>query len=211
MNDKNSSLRDPAGHILSLVEKSKDGELQAYGELVRIYRERAYGLAFSFSKHHHDAEDISQEAFIKAFEKIGTFDPRVGSFGSWLLKIVANLSINKMRWNKVRKKFLLFLDSGFNGPEERDSPALQIADPNKNLEPEANAERSWESARIAGAMASISPQQRMALHLKYIEGYKLSEISKIMRLAEGTVKSHVFRGIEGLKKIMKEPRELEKT
>lgn len=189
--------------VLLLVERAKEGDTEAFGGLVRLYKEKAYGLALSFLRHPQDAEDVSQEAFLKAFEKIKTYNPALGSFGSWLLQIVANLSRNKLRWKKIRDKWLVPIDRSSGGGEE-DIPDLQIADPDVKSDPSVGTEGVLQNEEIVQAVDSLPEQQKTVLHLKFVQGYKISEIAKIMGLAEGTVKSHLFRGMESLKKIVGE-------
>lgn len=185
--------------VLLLVRKCQEGDQSAFGDLVCIFREKAYALAYSYLNHHQDAEDVSQEAFVRAFRKISAFDPMVGSFGSWLLRIVANLSLNKLRWKKIRNRMTFSLDRNINGAETEEPMPMQVADPSTKIDPHKSTEKSLENKRVEDAMAALSEQQRTALHLKFVQGYKISEVAKIMNLAEGTVKSHLFRGIENLK------------
>lgn len=195
---ESNSAPTPPRDILILVEKCKQGDTNAFGELVCMFRVKAYGLSLSYLKHHQDAEDVSQEAFVRAFRKIHSFDPSCGSFGSWLLKIVVNLSLNKLRWKKIRQGLTLSLDSNPESYEE-DSPPFQVADTASNIHPDKQAEQSLENSRVAEAIQHLPYQQRTALHLKFVQGYKISEVANIMDIAEGTVKSHLFRGLRHLK------------
>lgn len=196
---KTPAETEQARIVSALVEKSKNGDLEAFGELIRLYRERAFGLAYSFLNNHHDAEDISQEAFIQAFKKLESFDAS-GSFGAWLLTIVANMAKNRIRWRKVREKFTFSLDAGFDANGDGERVEFQIPDKTKDLDPLANVEKMWASARLAAQMSELPARQRTTVHLKFVQGFTIPEIAKMMNLAQGTVKSHIFRGIESLKK-----------
>jgi RNA polymerase sigma-70 factor, ECF subfamily len=189
--------------ISELVDRSKDGDESSFNELIKLFRVKAYGLAYSFLKNHHDAEDVSQEAFIKVYQKLKTFD-HSGSFESWLLTIVANMSRNKIRWKTVRGRLTISLDQDFKDENAEDSAPFQVAEPNERNNPAKEADRTWESKRISEALAKLTDQQRIIIELKFIQGYKISEIAGLLKLAEGTVKTHIFRGLESLKKSIKE-------
>ena len=189
---------DRKADILLLVQKSKKGDLDAFGELIRLYQEKAYGLAFSFLHNPTDAEDISQEAFLQAFKKLQSFDGS-GSFGAWLLTIVANRSKNKIRWKKIRERLTFSLDEPSGDPDREDQPRFQPADTDRRSDPSAHADASWQTQKLSRSMDRLSPRQRTAIELKFIQGYKISEVAGLMGLSEGTVKTHIFRGLESLK------------
>lgn len=198
------TAEQPQFNILDLIYESQQGNLAAFAELVRFYQKKAYGLAYSFLKNHHDAEDISQEAFVKAFENLGSFD-RTRSFNSWFLTIVANLSKNKIRWKKVRERFTFSLDAVSND-SEKDGQAMQVADRNPQIDPILETGHTILAENLNRALDGLPTQQRTAIQLKMVEGYKISEVANVMNLAEGTVKTHIFRGMEKLKKNIGESR-----
>ncbi len=188
--------------ILLLVSRCQEGDQDAFGDLVDIFKEKAYGLAYSYLNHRQDAEDVSQEAFIRAFSKINSYDSKLGSFGSWLLKIVANLSLNKLRWKKIRARLTVSLDHTVGDADSDDPMPMQVEDTNADIDPQKSADKSFQDNRMKTVMAALSEQQRTVLQLKFVQGYKISEVAKIMNLAEGTVKSHLFRAVENLKDVM---------
>lgn len=184
--------------ITLLVERSKQGDLDAFSQLISVYRVRVYGVAFSFLHNHQDAEDISQEAFIQAFKKLGSLNPS-SSFEPWLFQVVANMSRNKIRWRGVREKFTISLDAEPDSGGENDIAKLQVADPDRKIDPSFQADHTMLTKQLNNAVTKLPIQQRTAIHLKFIQGFKILEVAKLMRLSEGTVKTHIFRGLESLK------------
>lgn len=200
MQEEKRSLEERHRAIAALIRSSQEGDLQAFGELIVLYREKAYGVALSLLNNHHDAEDISQEAFIKAFENLKSFEPS-GSFGAWLFKIVSNLAKNKLRWRRIRERFTISLDDS-KEDDEGDLLKLQVADPDKKVEPAFYADQSSESSMLMESIGKLPERQRRAVELKFVQGCKLSEVAEMMEIAEGTVKSHIFRALETLKNIV---------
>lgn len=194
-----SASEEQQNLIRGLVEKSQKGDISAFGKLIELYQEKAYGLALVFLRNHADAEDVSQEAFIRAFKNLHSFKAS-GSFGSWLIKITVNLSKNKLRWRRIREKITFSLDQLITPDEDSERPVMQVADTDKTIDPSLTADQVWKNQQLSQAMDGLSVQQRTAIHLKFIQGYTIREIAEIMDLAEGTVKVHIFRGLEGLKK-----------
>ena len=201
MGKKEQEGREP--DVSGLIERCKRGDLDAFNELITLYRVKAYGLAYSFLKNHHDAEDVSQEAFIKVFKSLSSYDSS-GSFHSWLFTIVANLARNRIRWRNLRERLGFSLDEDHSQTNGNGPAPAQIADPDPASDPLAAVSRAWESKRISEAMDGLSDQQQVAIYLKFIHGYKISEIADLMCLAQGTVKTHISRGLEALRKVLEE-------
>lgn len=192
---------------LPLIERIRQGDRDAFSELVRRYQRQAFGLAHSFLKSVPDAEDVAQDAFLKAFEKLGTFDAS-GSFEAWFFTIVANLARKKLRWHKVRTTLTLSLDAPREDDRGGDPTTPQVPGPEARDNPERLAESGWRAGRLQEALAGLPEQQQTALRLKYVEGWKISEVARLMGLAEGTVKAHLFRGTEKLRKVLENGNDL---
>lgn len=169
----------------ALVQRARAGDSGAFGDLVRAHADAAFGLALSFLKNRPDAEDASQEGFLKAFRNLDSFEGP-GGFRPWLLTIVANTCRNRLRWQKLRNFWHV----------DGDETLIE-----NQPEPPGPAQDSAETAR---ALESLTEQQRLAVQLKFVEGHKIREVAQIMGLSEGTVKTHLYRGVAQLRKILKE-------
>lgn len=182
------NYRDEEEKQLILLSQRQD--IRAFEELVRRNMRRAYGLAYRHVNDHHAAEDISQEAFLIAYRKIGRLR-KAESFSSWLFKIILNLTRQSLR-ARYRKKALL----------SREGTDI-IADRVPAGEESAEVLEQRESGdRIEAALSRLSDNQRQAFVLKHVEGWKIREIAESMGLREGTVKIHLFRAVQTLRRIL---------
>ena len=152
----------------------KSGDRNAYDYLVTKYMKRAMSVAWGIVRNAADAEDLAQEAFVKAFQSMDRF--RSGEpFGPWIFRIVTNLSLDVM---KHRTKFR---DQELSGDEQaarRDSASLP-------------ATASEIGARIDHAIESLPRMQRVVARLFLVEGFEHFEIASMTGLSEGTVRSHL--------------------
>jgi RNA polymerase sigma-70 factor (ECF subfamily) len=189
---------DPTEKISSdalLVQKAIDGDGEAFGELVEKYESFVYRTVFYDLKSHEDAQDISQEVFIKAYKALSSF--RADSeFTTWLYRICKNTVYDYLRKN-AKKKPLLF--SELSSPEDGDRE-FDIADTVGSYDPEKTAV-SNETARIVNdAIRTLSEEHRTIIVMRDIEGMSYAQISDVTSLEEGTVKSRLSRARSALKK-----------
>ncbi|MBW2063537.1 MAG: sigma-70 family RNA polymerase sigma factor [Deltaproteobacteria bacterium] len=181
-----------------LVRRAKSGELWATDELFRRHYQRAYSLAYALcSGDGEGAKDMIQEAFIKAFQGLGKF--KEGSnFYTWLFRIIVNTSLDRRRrinrWKRVFSFWSSFRSEGDSSKEQ-----IEIEDTNSESNPFETLENRERGVRIQDALMALPKNQRIAFHLKVVEGMKVKEIARIMGTAEGTVKSHLFRAIQTLR------------
>ncbi|MGH1365904.1 MAG: RNA polymerase sigma factor [Calditrichia bacterium] len=172
-------------HVLQLVEKTKQGDEQAFTELVTIYSDRVYNLALRILRKQDDAADILQETFIKVYEKINTFDGRADFF-TWLYRIATNLSLMKLRKEKRTVVTDKDLEEHFDRPDSveiqkwRDIP----------LESMLSAEFRLHLDR---AVDSLSEIYRSVFVLRDLEGLSIKETSKILNITETNVKVRLKR------------------
>jgi RNA polymerase sigma-70 factor (ECF subfamily) len=176
----------------ALVQRIQAGEPSAFRELVEQNKENVYYLALDLTGNHYDAEDVSQEVFIKAYRGIGKF--RSGAkINTWLYRITMNTFIDK-----TRKKQLKVVKLPATDEEEETNPLDLVADPVTG-----NPERELEGSRIDDhlqeALQSLSEQERAVFVMRHYEDMALKEISFALEIAEGTVKSLLFRSIRKLR------------
>ncbi|NGP46888.1 RNA polymerase sigma factor SigW [Bacillaceae bacterium SIJ1] len=174
------------------IQQVKKGDQNAYGDIVEIYKNKVYHICYRMLGNAHEAEDMAQEAFLRAYMNIHSYDP-TKKFSTWLYRIATNVSIDRIR----KRKPDYSLDATVPGTEGMDMYA-QLAASDKLPEEEVE---SLELQRwIQEEMMSLPPKYRSAVVLKYIEELSLKEISDILDMPVNTVKTRIHRGREALRK-----------
>ena len=179
-----------------LVEQIRAGDTGAYRELVEKYQSRIYAMVCGMVRDREEAQDLTQDAFVKAFKNLDRFRLE-SSFYTWLYRIASNVSIDWLR-KKKRRGYEEF-DEGIAARESGGTinPIHQKQSPGKELE------RSRLKDRIFDAMETLTPEHRQIILLCEVEGYSYKEISDVMGIPEGTVMSRLFyarRKLQGLLK-----------
>jgi RNA polymerase sigma-70 factor (ECF subfamily) len=165
-----SSGTAPAQDEARLMERIREGDAQAFGELVRRYQRRAFAIAYRLLRHIQDAEDLVQESFITALERIDSFDVR-RPFGPWFFRIVVNRGRNAIAARRVRET------------DELEDEVLAGGTP-----PDRLAEERELGERIGLALDELSDRQRLVVQLHEIEGFTTAEVAGMLEIAEPTVR-----------------------
>ncbi len=168
-----------------LVERAKGGELTAYDELVRRYQERIYSTVYHMTSNHEDANDIAQEAFIKAYQALKSFKGG-SSFYTWVYRIAVNKTINFLKQRKNRAQMSLN-DLDFNAEHDPDMVAL-VSDKT----PRRDAGLAELQEKLNAAMQRLSEPHRLVVTLHDVQGLSHEEIAQIMECNIGTVRSRLF-------------------
>lgn len=168
-----------------LVERARSGDLTAYDDLVKRYQERIYATIYHMTSNHEDANDLAQEAFIKAFQALKSFKGG-SSFYTWVYRIAVNKTINFLKQRKNRAQMSLD-DIDFNAEHDPDLVAL-ISD--KTPRREANLTELQE--KLNEGMQKLSEPHRLVVTLHDVQGMSHEEIAKIMDCNIGTVRSRLF-------------------
>jgi RNA polymerase sigma-70 factor, ECF subfamily len=174
---------DAAGDAI-LLRRVQRGDLEAYGELVRRHSRRAYSIAYGVLLHRHDAEDVVQDAFTRAFQRIEDVDIS-RPFHPWLYRIVMNVAISFRRARSVRSTSELpdQLGSADDGPERL-------------------AERAHLRTQLLRALDRLPEQQRQIVLLADLEELSSSEIGEILQMPAGTVRYHLHRARHTLREVL---------
>lgn len=176
----------PAGMLEGdLVRRARKGDLNAYDELVRRYRERIYATVYHMTSNHEDANDIAQEAFIKAYQALKSFKGG-SSFYTWLYRIAVNKTINFLKQRKNKHHFSLN-DIDFNAENDPDMVALV-----SNNTPLRNVGLTELQKKLNEALHRLSEPHRMVVVLHDVQGLSHDEIADIMECNIGTVRSRLF-------------------
>lgn len=183
-----------------LIREAQRGNHAAFEELVRQYDGAVLRLAYHLTRSEQDAQDIYQEAFLKAYRNINNFRFEC-SFYTWIYRIVTNLCLDLLRKRQVRKE-----DSGVVADSEGGTYDLldQVADQRSGASPERDLMRRELGARIAKALTKLTPRERMVFEMKHYQGLKLRTIGEILNTTEETAKNTLFRGTQKLRAALKD-------
>ena len=166
-----------------LIRQAKDGSADAFRILVERYMKHAYNVAYSFVNNHDDAEDISQEAFVRVYRSLRSFRGD-SAFTTWLYRIIVNLSMNFLNHNKKK-----------NQREVHDSVLMEmLAENNPGTGHSLDVQ-----IPIEHALLRLTTLQRTVVTLRHLDGLSTKEVSTIMRCSEGTVKTHLHRGLRKMR------------
>ena len=167
------------------MKRAQNGDLAAYDDLVRRYQERVYATVYHMTSNHEDANDLAQEAFIKAYQALKTFKGG-SSFYTWVYRIAVNKTINFLKQRKNRSHMSLN-DLDFNAEHDPDLVAL-VSD--KTPRREAGLGELQE--KLNEAMQKLSEPHRLVVVLHDVQGLSHEEIAKIAGCNIGTVRSRLF-------------------
>lgn len=176
-----------------LVTRCLAGGSAAWEELLQIHHRKIYNLCYRFTGNVTDAEDLTQEVFIKIFQTLRSFDPAQAQFSTWLNRVARNHLVDHYRRTR------------------RDRANASLDDENEKLQPRAGA-ASEASARVEfrerrevlqAALLKLSPDMREVLILRDLQEMEYAEIVKVLGVPEGTVKSRINRGRLELARILK--------
>jgi RNA polymerase sigma-70 factor (ECF subfamily) len=176
----------------ALVQRARNGEMGAFRELVELYKKKIYYLSLDLTGNHHDAEDLSQEVFIKAYRSLKNFRGDA-KLNSWLYRITVNTCISQRRKKSVAA---MTLQEDF----ESESTPRFFSESESSHNPERHAEASLMQQHIDSALQQLTPRERSIFVLRHYNDLPLKEIAQILKITEGTVKSMLFRAIQRLQK-----------
>lgn len=185
-----------------LIREAQAGNRTAFEELVRHYDRAVLRLALHLTGSESDAQDIYQEAFLKAYRSVGKFRFEC-SFYTWIYRIVTNLCLDHLRRKLVRKEDApVATDSA----GEEYSVIDQVADDRAHSNPEHDLMRRELGARINAALARLSGRERVVFELKHYQGLKLRTIGEMLNTTEETAKNTLFRATQKLRASLAEMR-----
>jgi len=177
-----------------LIQKSKDGDVSAFEELITEYKKIAYNIALRILKNKEDAEDISQEALIKVFRSINQFN-MMSSFKTWLYRIVVNTCLD---FKRTQKALVISVDQPIQSGHNEFFVDIQDNRPS----PEEIAQSKQTQKVIVDTIDKLEEDFRNVIILRDINGFSYEEISEILSCNIGTVKSRISRGRQRLKEML---------
>jgi RNA polymerase sigma-70 factor (ECF subfamily) len=178
---------NPVNDEPQLVERARSGDREAFGILVSRYADQAFAVAYGFLQHAQDSEDLVQDAFIRALERIDSLG-RGSAFGPWFYRLLVNAALNRRKYLARRRT--------------EDVPATARSQDS----PAADSDRADLRRRLAGALGSLPGDLETVVILHDLEGFTHPEIAGILGIPEGTCRSHLSRARRMLRETLKEYR-----
>ncbi|MBA4147869.1 MAG: sigma-70 family RNA polymerase sigma factor [Verrucomicrobia bacterium] len=170
---------------LTLARRAQEGDAVAYDTLMRKYQQRIYATLYNMTSNHEDANDLTQETFIKAYQALKSFKGDAG-FYTWVYRIAVNKTLNFLKQRK-NKRHMSLNDLDFNVENNPDLVALI-----SEKTPRRDADLTELQEKLNEAMQKLSEPHRLVVTLHDIQGLSHEEIGKIMECNPGTVRSRLF-------------------
>ncbi len=180
---------------VTLIRAAQQGDRAAFEELVRHYDQAVLRLALHLTGSEHEAQDVYQDAFLKAYRNLGSFRFEC-SFYTWIYRIVTNLCLDHLRKKQVRKE-----DSPVITDADGETFNLldQVADDRSGADPERDLMRRELGKMINAALGKLTPRERMVFEMKHYQGLKLRTIGEMLNTTEETAKNTLFRATQKLR------------
>ncbi|MCX6133526.1 MAG: RNA polymerase sigma factor [Ignavibacteriales bacterium] len=172
----------PPDRERQLILAVQEGSHDAFRELVELHMRRVYDLAYGFVNDHDDAEDVAQEAFVKAYHALGSFRQESG-FSTWLYRITTNSALDRLKQKKRST-------ARFVPMEESDLSGMSAGQ---------GTDQGEQSMMIERALHELPTLQRAVVMLRHIDGFSTKQVSDMLKCSEGTVKTHLHRGLRKMR------------
>jgi RNA polymerase sigma-70 factor (ECF subfamily) len=196
--------REGLGAPTELTNALAESVDDAFERLVRVYQDRLYSFAHRICGSREDAEEVAQDAFVRAYRALSTYPPeriRQLALQAWLYRITLNVARNRLRGKRVRHVSIE------NGGDEGDAARRAweaTVDP--GARPDSRFERGERRKNLASLVATLPEKYRSAIILRYVEGLSLEEVAEILKQPLGTAKSNVHRAVNLLRRAITDSR-----
>ncbi len=181
-----------------VVRRCMDGDSGAWAEMVRTHHKRVYGLCYRFTGNAADAEDLTQDVFLKIYSNLASFDTSRGSLQVWITTMTRNLLVDNFRRTR-NQRATGSLDDGWDTTEEL-KPLDRLTA--KGASPHELAAQKELAAMVQNALARVSVELREAVILRDLQDLDYKEIAQVLGIPEGTVKSRISRGRAELARLL---------
>lgn len=193
-------LSDKAKYDLVLVDRARSGDQAAFAELMDRYRESIYFMMFKMVKHTDDADDLTIEAFGKAFSRLDQYSPSF-AFSTWLFKIASNNCIDFIRKKRIK---VTSMDMGITTD---DGEVLYVDAKASSLNPEETIIQGQKVVHMRMLVSKLKPRYRELVEKRYFEELSYEEIAEELNLPLGTVKAQLFRARDFLASMMEKTKD----
>jgi len=207
--DRTTGTVDPAGAMQAetalMVRRCLNGDSSAWAEMVRTHHKRVYGLCYRFTGNATDAEDLTQDVFVKIYSNLSSFDAARGSLPVWITTMTRNLLVDNFRRTR-NQRATGSLDEGWDTSDDS-RPARQIDRLMAGgISPHDAAVKKELEKMVQEALAQVSVELREAVILRDLQDLDYKEIAQVLDIPEGTVKSRISRGRAELARLLERSR-----
>jgi RNA polymerase sigma-70 factor, ECF subfamily len=182
-----------------LVRRCLAGDSGAWEEIVQLYHRRIYNICYRFAGTSEDAQDLTQEVFIKMYRTLSSYDVTRGALITWVTTVTRNLLVDHFRKSK-QDRMTDSLDTVTS--EHEDARPLSDQIPDKALPPDAGVQSRETRETVHRALQKLSPELREAVILRDLQDMDYRDIAGVLRIPEGTVKSRINRGRAELARLL---------
>jgi RNA polymerase sigma-70 factor (ECF subfamily) len=182
-----------------LVRRCLAGDSGAWEEIVQLYHRRIYNICYRFAGTSEDAQDLTQDVFIKMYRTLSSYDATRGALITWVTTVTRNLLVDHFRKSK-QDRMTDSLDTVTS--EHEDARPLSDQIPDKALPPDAGVQSRETRETVHRALQKLSPELREAVILRDLQDMDYREIAGVLRIPEGTVKSRINRGRAELARLL---------
>ncbi len=197
---ENQHLSERAKQDLELVEAARLGKQSAYADLMDRYRDSIYFMMLKMVRNADDADDLTIEAFGKAFSRLEQYSPSF-AFSTWLYKIASNNSIDFIRKKRIQ---VTSMDSGYTND---DGERIQIDARSNTMNPEETVIYGQKVVHMRMLVSKLKPRYRVLVEKRYFDELSYEEIAEELQLPLGTVKAQLFRARDFLANMMEKTKD----
>jgi RNA polymerase sigma-70 factor (ECF subfamily) len=191
---------DEAQVVAQLVRRCVAGDAAAWEDIVLRYNRRIFNICYRFAGSQDDAQDLTQDVFIRMYRTLSSFDADKASFNTWITTVARNLLVDHFRKSK-QDRITDSMDATLGGDED-EGPTLGERIEDQGPSPEAKVQRRETSEMVHEALQKLSPELREAVILRDLQDMDYREIAQVLRVPEGTVKSRINRGRTELARLL---------
>jgi RNA polymerase sigma-70 factor (ECF subfamily) len=185
--------------VALLVRRCVAGDAGAWEEIVQRFNRRIYNICYRFAGGGDDAEDLTQEVFIKIYRTMASFDAEKASFNTWVTTVTRNLLVDHFRKTK-NDRITDSMDAPIGSEDEGHALSEKIED--KGLTPDQHVQKQQTQKMVQEALQKLSPELREAVILRDLQDMDYREIAQVLKVPEGTVKSRINRGRTELARLL---------
>jgi len=185
--------------VAALIRRCIAGDAAAWEEIVQRYHRRIYNICYRFSGSGDDAQDLTQDVFLRMYKTLNSYDLERGAFMTWVTTITRNLLVDHFRKSK-HDRMTDSLDAPVSEHEDAMPLSSQIQD--KALPPDARVQSRETSETVHQALQKLSPELREAVILRDLQDMDYKDIANVLKVPEGTVKSRINRGRAELARLL---------
>ena len=185
--------------VAMLVRRCIAGDAAAWEEIVQTYNRRIYNICYRFAGTADDAQDLTQEVFIKMYRTLPSYDHTKGALVTWVTTITRNLLVDHFRKTK-QDRMTDSMDTAAS--EHEDAQPLSEQIPDRSAPPDAHVRSREVSETVHAALGKLSPELREAVILRDLQDMDYREIATVLKVPEGTVKSRINRGRAELARLL---------